>query len=31
MLLFGLVYVNWALHSFFARVARLVVADGLVS
>jgi hypothetical protein len=31
VLLFGLGYVTWALHSFFARVARLVVADGSVS
>jgi len=31
VLLFGLVYVTWALHNFFARVARLVVADRSVS
>ena len=29
VLLFGLVYVTWALHNFFAGVARLFVADGL--
>jgi hypothetical protein len=31
MLVFGLVYVTWALHGFFARVAHLVVADGSIS
>ena len=28
VLLFGLVYVTWALHNFFVRIARLFVADG---
>jgi hypothetical protein len=28
VLLFGLVYVTWVLHNFFAHIAHLFVADG---